>query len=145
MIWVESFFTREIVELGILLWQLGSSVLKRRLAESGWSREKQSCHPPPLYFAKWLRWSSCSASMYGWLGYTQCIIYTTGYTTVHNIHPLSKPLTPSCVLSSVVFQHKSSKSQHFTSSPSRVVTTNEGPQKSKANLWLRNCTAPESS
>ena len=76
---------------------------------------------------------------------TQCIIYTTGYTTVHNIHPLSKPLTPSCVLSSVVFQHKSSKSQHFTSSPSRVVTTNEGPQKSKANLWLRNCTAPESS
>ena len=60
-------------------------------------------------------------------------------------YPSLSPLTPSCVLSSVVFQHKSSKSQHFTSSPSRVVTTNEGPQKSKANLWLRNCTAPESS
>ena len=65
----------------------------------------------------------------------QCIIYI----------PSLSPLTPSCVLSSVVFQHKSSKSQHFTSSPSRVVTTNEGPQKSKGNLWLRNCTAPESS
>ena len=38
------------------------------------------------------------------------------------------------VLSSVVFQHKSSKSLHFTSSPSRVVTTNEALEKSKANL-----------
>ena len=22
---------------------------------------EQSCHPPPLYFAKWLRWCACSA------------------------------------------------------------------------------------
>ena len=93
MIWVKSFVTRENVELGILLWQLGSSVLKRGLAESSWSREKQSCHPPSLYFAKWLRWSSCSAKQLVWvvrLYTTQCIIYTTGYTTVHNIHPLSR-------------------------------------------------------
>ena len=42
------------------------------------------------------------------------------------------PLKPRLyVFSSVVFQHKSSKSLHFASSPSCVVTTNEGLEKSK--------------
>ena len=56
---------------------------------------------------------------------------TGGYTPCPGPQALI-PLKPRLyVFSSVVFQHKSSKSLHFASSPSCVVTTNEGLEKSK--------------
>ena len=65
------------------------------------------------------------------VGFMQCNVVQAVVVT-HQLLNLHIPPSPLYVLSSVVFQHKSSKSLHFTSSPSRVVTTNEGLGKIKS-------------
>ena len=65
------------------------------------------------------------------VGLMQCNVVQAVVVT-HQLLNLHIPPSPLYVLSSVVFQHKSSKSLHFTSSPSRVVTTNEGLGKIKS-------------